>query len=1446
MMQSLSLHHEASLPTLQLLRQESARATQELRQKAKKKKKSNKKRKNLSRVPERAEGQPEGEMEEEEEEEKEERVKSSSSRAGSAADHGAPSFYHDDDVEEEGRKRADQRAAVKRPKTYMPDQKIDPVLRDLINTQPTLYCDVPFGGHPCATIMGCKGTVVADWVVQFDAAYFVKNPEGFFSLTGTLYNPTLYIMMLLSVLGVIAKQAAMPEFHVTERIENSIKIKTKEPIPKNNIAVAWERVPHKDDPTRIVAYRLRVTEFGFPTNTFGLLKKLVELVEENDTRWFKQDVNPTSAGRNRNIAVGPYHYSHMHSTQWRQLCQWYDVRLAMMPFADTDDETIALGRFSPQFVFTYEHACAQARRLGAHPAYCDPRSYARAGRELCSVRFPDGGRNTFQIDRDSISPDSLAKMRLPNVRPDRRNYQSECERFALAHGLEEDPVKARAIFDQVCNRSSTQRPANDMDALTSRVQKRLSDLRTKWRRPGGTSEDDVLPEFHAEWLHYRATEGMDDFDAIFNPCGDAPNAIRAIAAYFDEYVKQHGTLVLDAPQQFVNLDRFCAWRATDCLLMHSSEQVHTAQQDALLLIYSVLHVYSRVDMNIHHMLLGAPGIGKSFLLFIITKIFIEDSYKTLNHTTLRAFTAPGKENACLIMIFEDAQASTFGGKSGTLSKAASSSSDQASQIKSFLTSRTMTTQTIEMDPKRVGVTLKSETSCVVLIALNAPSSDFDLPIQDRFVVTESSTDVATTTETTLETLVRDSRVKEPAVRAAQDTSARVWHLRQAKIAKLFHMESCQILTPIDLSMADMVFALTAEIAAEHHLNIAERRRPRLRYSMMVRVLVALHAIDMVWETPESPLTGVPHRPAHFLMLDKYLFATVQISVFALGLMARMWQDNTRSYILEAMLAKWFLHHKTDLETFKPTDQRPWPVLDYDAPVDQPIDGQAASRPALREPIPPPNLPAGVKLDGRGGLVLERGGGGRPQGGGASAARNVLDSPEARDYAQQLQDYNADTAARKYWMYTTCHIGSGSPIQELPPGCKGTPQEIIQHLASKIHGSMSKHFLLAEVEAKLLAMTQTSIDIMRRRKTTLFPVDEEVGYEYEEVKLNRAQLIVEPHCIRLALPLVDQWLKHGNDILYRCVTFACSVITIVTKQPIQHGPLMYGECEKMDGARFVWRFITPYGPDQVQELESQLQKKVGAYGRMRNAGYEDGVIQSVTQSVLGSMDPDWWNPANLKRLFPAERPFSVMDTPLDSYAALLRAMKLGLSHDDQHRYPSNDPSIFERQLFDIHQKKHADRFMEVYPKAILENLQKDRARKMEADYQANPKPFLMSTSVDEMKKRQATLPSLLAQLTQVIETPPPLLSVTHALAPVQQPAAVRNDIVQRTQALVEAMEQDEDARMEADEEALFQAQHANYPSDFDGHDEEEGIAGYLTPPPMPPQQTLSQQRAVHAC
>jgi hypothetical protein len=1194
------------------------------------------------------------------------------------------------------------------------------------------------------------GLCSARFELFIPANMYTSTSRGMLSLNGEAASTGQQIMYIqnMRILGYVARRALTPRVRTVVGPNPGDKPQRESTPSSSDIKVTWETVPHADPEKGVCGYRLRITE-SEQGGVSHMLDELLSLLQQNTAADDKAMMATTGVVRGNGAASSnrmrggapprdPTDLGGVTMVQYMRLCDMYATR-APANTVTTEIKSHIVDRdspYNPMQVFSPQRSWILARACGADPAFYRKSSYFQ--QQGTQWSFPDYSRVVY-LHIDDINPSTLNNQFLPHVKPNLAPYHKQIRLWARTNGLEDNPDAAKLWASHFMQSSWTEKEY-DIHALMHDITQQRDELRSKYKRPlrnkyqqraeqlrgvAGPAQRDEIDDlestlsnldlgdsmrsgYYAELRRKQQGEWLTKFFEIISKTGACPPAAQSIMKYLDHYLEENsGYLTLHYPQTYRNLSRYANMRAGEACLLNSIMTVASCHQDALLYLWSAIHVFSRVPMNIHHLLLGPPGVGKSFAVLLLTRMLVAGTHMMLTYLTPKALAANGREMSWMCILLEDAPATLFGVKSGKgASAGASAGTDVVNMFKQMLTSMDIVARSLEMEPKRAGVTIKAEASLIVFACLNEDTSAFEPAVRDRFCVTVSAAEAKQDPNDTVRASLSNqaSRSNQMPVKEAEKEMKLQWNRQQVLCAIGLLMESCGMFLPIDTSAADRVFHMVYRRAMAKNIDMEERRRNKLRFQMLVRVQCMAGAVDSVFNSPLSPVAGQKYHPSHWLHLEKYLVSTIEMGTYCIGMLARQWQDNTSASLVHTIKKKMFPHFDEILTTYSTLE-----------PLAAPAPGESHS---LHSSAP-------NNYDGS-----------KPQApvhpfGGRKPTRAQEESSEWAQYRDQEVLYQAIETTENYWMYATINFGS----QQLPvvPGVSSrapTQEELIEHVSHVISGQLSKRFLAKEIQGKIREMTTSSVKVSRLQHVVS-------DYDTEPVAVTeeRPVLILTPECMRIAIPTLQ--FAGETDVLFNECQVVVSILSALAAKRGEdtsvYDNLIYGDTEPEANSRFVWRILRVNPNIEAELFSDPLGETMESQVEAWNAAFVEEATFLVTQDILSVSNPAYKDNLYMRRLFDAVVPWTRMDVNFDEHAALCRADLMGLSHHDQHAHLSNDINKANRAHKEYYRKNN--KTMQHYPECFTvrqPKTYKDKWKKIERE---RPELFRASTTMKQMRERQ---------------------------------------------------------------------------------------------------------------
>ena len=514
---------------------------------------------------------------------------------------------------------------------------------------PSVYCTLlahPFGtNYEDRTKLSHQAVDVMELFIPSNR--YRRNPKGLLPDFGPPDQQLFYRRAILAMAHCALMLSAPKKFtNEDDEVEVSTAVST--------VMTTWERVPKKGNPTEYVGYRLRYTQHASAPGR-GFSGELADLLRSNYAASIKKLSGSAARGGGGSKkpkfaasagAPSPTSLIHITPTEWKKMTTFYGGRKQI----DNNEATLSDDVASRQCawnilnVFSVERSLELARRSGADPRYCDSHTYKDQYRPDGSdgkfYGFADAA-NVWRIDPTDIDPVSLLypveKLFMPMHRADPKLHTTSRAEWEILHPGEGD------IWDGQCNRTAGGERAHDVHGITEEVRADKAALEAKWKGCDDANSNGYWRDYRRAQAEWNSRMGE-----IIHPSGDAAPAIQRIALFRDAWLEANeNSLCLPREHTMRNLTRFEDFWARHATILSTVGTVLSIHKIFTLCLLSALHVYARVDMNVHQLMLGFPGAGKSFCMKLVEKLLIVGTTLSLSSMTPKALMVPGKVNDCL-------------------------------------------------------------------------------------------------------------------------------------------------------------------------------------------------------------------------------------------------------------------------------------------------------------------------------------------------------------------------------------------------------------------------------------------------------------------------------------------------------------------------------------------------------------------------------------------------------------------------------------------------------------------------------------------------------------------------------------------------------------------------------------------------------------------------------
>jgi hypothetical protein len=731
----------------------------------------------------------------------------------------------------------------------------------------------PFLTH---TIMRSNAPV---WEIFVASSCFVDSPRGWNGLSPSMPSLRDAILRIVDLMNYVGEESGATVSPV--RTDNSHDV-----LLMPAVVSTFEVVPLNREATKPAGYRFRVLAQGQAGDAATILEKLFIANEEhaNATRnkRTRQQMNDNETDAQKFIRG-------VTLEQYVRLCSIYTGvefttdQARAYPLTDRNNPV------NPGVVFSLSESCRLAHGAEADDNYCIESNYLnRHGYTFFNPAC------VWRIRQCYLKPGNTQKLFWPNIVPASADptdpHRLAYIRTHATGGITEK--QAAFTYDQHVVRSSTvdEEPDN-FDGLRAK-HKRKRDKITWAFAAGRISEkmrDDMKDEADAQTLQ--------EFGVLFSPTA-SQISIAAMATWVNEYAMLNESFCMPFEKLTSNLTRLGDELVQTMSALECLADVISEHKSAFGLFLKNLYLYSYSKMNINSIVTGPAGAGKSYMALLNMKLLIARTFLNSTYQSAKALAVPGDAYQFMIRFFEDVNPQMLG-INGSSKAGETSNQDGESMLKAWLTSGIINAAVYNnpdndrMNSEMVHVESKVHTSLVVIS--NASLPQIPHSIKDRGHCMQWHL---------------KERVDgcNPLVKATKKpTQAQIYGLEllsarfrrnQAFIAIIFLLIYVGYFEEIDMSAATIIVSKALEEGKKSGLAKVMAIRHKERVDMLSRVLVLWDAISIIWDSPDSPLKGVPHDITHFGLVRRYLRCTVEHCTFALGLLSDQYESHITNGVVD--------------------------------------------------------------------------------------------------------------------------------------------------------------------------------------------------------------------------------------------------------------------------------------------------------------------------------------------------------------------------------------------------------------------------------------------------------------------------------------------------------------------------------------------------------------------
>lgn len=1135
--------------------------------------------------------------------------------------------------------------------------KITPVVKASSVDQPlpNRFCNIihhPFTQQHCV-LLNTNEFHTAEVLIPHTV--YDSKPRGLVPKAGHPDSAGMY-RQIINVFAYLAKAT------MESRKETDPDTKKQMSIPSSNrVTITWEDVPSRKNPLHFVARRLRITEHAPPGDCRrGLPTELAELIDKNESRMMDQ-YNGKKIPKSEALS-DPCSHLYVGRDRWQTLCRFYLGRNQDAADATLRPGSLLFHRSHPRNiinVFSIKNSLDMAKQLKSVPKYYSKKRY---------LEMPDGaphgfadGSNVYEIMASDISPleNHLTLMPSIGIKVAVCNRQT----FDMAEQLHGVGNVDHHHFTRTCE---TENP-NDIHHLKSFISSAKAELRSLYPEVSG-----MRPGRYFDEIAAQSKEWNTSMSEIIHPDGNAPPSVQSIARWRETNLAENNqTAWMPTTNNFINLTPFQADMANEITMLTTLCTVISCQKQIAQMITAAQYVFIGSNDRPHQLILGPPGVNKSFSLLKMCDLLIPGTTRPLTGMTAKGMTEPGNANDALVIVMEDASATFFGVNKGNKNGTATST-DMENCVKQMMTSCFITTQACVMEPSRHVVVYRADACNIIMAAMNDEQTLFSHAILSRVALT-IATDDSREPEgykgpTRLDMMDRASAqgVKDAEETIKYQTQWMQWHMCEVQ-----YRIRVGILPQVNMKVASTIYGLVNRHYSKTRKNFSMHdNRKYARFRSQCTVFCLRAAINKYWRAPDSPLRGKEHHPDHYLLLAKDLYVKEDEAWMAMGFSRPEFQSDVMNKTIAAIGSTFFPNAAAKFEKRTECIEELVPLLD------KPV------APSCYIPSFATNRAHGTYRNS-----------GVPGSGPGSEQFDSGNPPEVRAYKEALLKYETQRSQCDSWATDTCAFGTPAlPTLISLRGSGPTPSEIINHLVDIVVNKIQPAPLKKEIESAISNMFNTKV--VETREVFVNGVT-----QVQNVTLPVLQWDTANQCLKMLLSSID--CATDQDPYFNCCRevlqmMFCSGSIAGGGPSARKVSFMFGDTEAKRPS--VYRMMT------VTKTENSMQRHRVPLQRFDATYFPDAMARhsrAYVTSVRGSDTNNYTDP--MADVFHNRPSYQMLDCDIEQNAMREHTDSLGMCAAEQHAVPSNDRTITDKIASDYARERSIETgiILDCYPRCYDE-------------------------------------------------------------------------------------------------------------------------------------------------
>jgi hypothetical protein len=295
---------------------------------------------------------------------------------------------------------------------------------------------------------------------------------------------------------------------------------------------------------------------------------------------------------------------------------------------------------------TYSWHRAIALTMGAHDRYAQESTWFEGSMNARIHKIPDRNR-CLRITHDKLRVNYLMHTFLPHREIDRMPVEDNVQKSMKGLVRQMPGVDVAGMgssYYAAYGYRGNARQLYSAKVLHEANTTKLASIKERYLRKKAdqsVSSQQLADDLNSEMEEFYS-EALKEFEIYFSEQGEHSANVASAYQYYRQMCQKSGTMYRRFDKVTTNLSYLGDWVVVMHMLFEKVFKVSTAHQ---LLFVALMASYNASDPDrkrkLHFLLMGPPGVSKSFILDLVKLMNMPDTVTNLLHKTLRSQTSEG-------------------------------------------------------------------------------------------------------------------------------------------------------------------------------------------------------------------------------------------------------------------------------------------------------------------------------------------------------------------------------------------------------------------------------------------------------------------------------------------------------------------------------------------------------------------------------------------------------------------------------------------------------------------------------------------------------------------------------------------------------------------------------------------------------------------------------------